>query len=109
MSKHLGSTLEALFEETGERQDVDALTLKMVLADDLKRLAKAKHVTRSELARRMGTSRMSIQRLFDPNESGFTGETLAKVASALGVEVRIVFEERTPARPRPRRARSVTA
>ena len=104
MNKHLGSSLQSLFDETGERAEVEALALKKVLADDLKRLAKTKGVSRSELARRMGTSRMSVQRLLDPAEAGFTGETLAKVAGALGVDVRIVFEERLSARRRARPA-----
>ena len=46
-------------------------------------------VTKSEMARRMETSRAALNRLLDPENDSITLATLQKAASAVGREVRL--------------------
>jgi plasmid maintenance system antidote protein VapI len=47
------------------------------------------HVSHTELARRMKTSRSSVERLLDPTNSSVTLSTLERAASAVGKRLRV--------------------
>ena len=51
MNKHVGSTLESLFEEMGELEDLELLTQKKLLADKIQRATERKKLTQTDLAR----------------------------------------------------------
>ena len=55
---------------------------------------RAEGLTKTELARRMGTSRSALDRLLDASHTRLTLATLAMVADVLGrrVDVRLVRE-----------------
>ena len=63
---HIGSTLDSMFEELGELEDVKIVTRKKILARKLEQVRRAEKVSISELARRMGTSRMAVHSLLHP-------------------------------------------
>jgi hypothetical protein len=54
-----------MFEEFGELEDVKILTRKTILARRLEAARKASNLSVSEMARRMGTSRMAVHSLLD--------------------------------------------
>jgi antitoxin HicB len=81
--KHVGSTLESLFEELGEREEVELLTQKKLLAAKIERAK----MTQVELAKAMHTSRTVVHRLLDPHDTSVTLATLAKASKALGVRL----------------------
>jgi antitoxin HicB len=87
MSRHIGSTLESLFEEMGEKEDLELLTQKKLLALKVHRAMDRKGMTQGELARAMDTSRTVVHRLLDPRDTGVTLATLAKASRALGVRL----------------------
>jgi len=47
------------------------------------------HISQSELARRMNTSRSSVERLLDPANTSVTLVTLERAASAVGKRLKI--------------------
>lgn len=86
-AKHIGSTLDSLFEELGELEDVALLTHKKLLAAKIERTMTRRKMSRAELARAMRTSRTVVHRLLDPRDTSVTLATLAKASKALGVKL----------------------
>lgn len=85
MKKHVGSTLDSLFEELDEKDDIGLLTQKKLLAAKVKRAMARKRMTQSSLAAAMHTSRTVVHRLLDPSDTGVTLATLWKASKALDV------------------------
>jgi antitoxin HicB len=83
----IGSTLESLFDELDEREDVELLTQKKLLASKIEQAMLRRNMTQSELAKRMRTSRTVVHRLLDPRDTSVTLATLAKASKALGVKL----------------------
>jgi antitoxin HicB len=65
---------------------------KQVIAEQLEMAIKEQNMTRTELAKRMGTSRMVINRLLDLDNTSVTLITLEKAVSALGRRLKITIE-----------------
>ncbi|HEY2408455.1 MAG TPA: helix-turn-helix transcriptional regulator [Polyangiaceae bacterium] len=85
--KYIGSTLDSLFEELGEREEVELLTQKKLLAAKIERAMTRQKMTQVELAKAMRTSRTVVHRLLDPHDTGVTLATLAKASKALKVKL----------------------
>ena len=88
-----GPTLESWLVEEGIREEVDAITEKRLLAWQLQQAMTARHVTKTELAAAIGTSRSQLDRLLDPKNDRVQFNTIVKAAKMLGRRVRIVLEE----------------
>lgn len=58
--KNIGSTLDSLFDERGESEDVELLTQKELLAARIERAMAKRNMSQAELARTMRTSRTVI-------------------------------------------------
>jgi antitoxin HicB len=91
MNKHDGSTLDSLFEELGELEEVNARAAKKILAIEIERRMKQLGMTTTALASRMHTSRNQIHRILDERDAGITLKVLFRLASALGMPLRIGF------------------
>ena len=81
--KNIGSTLASFLEEEGIKDDVDLLTFKKVLADEIEHRMGKKKINHTALAERMSTSRNQVYRLLDEHDTGITLVTLARAAGAL--------------------------
>lgn len=99
--ENIGTTLDSLFEETGELAEVRERVSKRIFADQLRRAMQRQKLSASELARRMGTSRPAVYRLLDPEESGVTLDSLVRASAAVGMS----FEPRLVDTPKPGRRR----
>lgn len=86
MSKHIGSTLDSLLEELGEKDEVELLANKKIVADTLQQRMKALKMTTGQLADRMNTSRNQVHRLLDPQETGVTFKSIDRASRALGLK-----------------------
>ena len=64
-----------------------AVALKRVIAWQIDQEMKAQKLTKTELAKRMHTSRAALNRLLDENDSSITLTTLASAAAVLGKKV----------------------
>jgi len=84
MSKHIGSNFDDFLEEEGVLAEAEAIAVKRVLAFQLKELMKAQKLNKTQLAKRMKTSRSALERLLDPDNPSVTLLTLERAARALG-------------------------
>lgn len=87
--EHMGSSLDDFLEEEGLLAESEAVAVKRVLAFQLSRLMTEQNVSKSEMARRMNTSRTAVERLLNPESEAATLITLEKAASALGKRLHI--------------------
>lgn len=85
--KHIGSRFDDFLQEEGMLDATTAVALKRVIAWQISQAMKAQQLTKTELARRMHTSRASLNRLLDEEDASLTLTTLASAAAALGKKV----------------------
>ena len=87
-----GSDFSDFLAEEGLLAEVQVLALKRVIALQLQQVLDQEHVTKTELAVRMKTSRAALDRILDPANPSLTVASLGKAAAALGrkVEFRLV-------------------
>jgi len=90
--KHIGSSLRSLFVELREEEELDLLTRKKVLADQIAASMERMKLSPTALATAMHTSRTVVYRLLDPNDTGVTFETLSKAGQVLDLG-HISFDE----------------
>lgn len=82
--EHIGSSLDDFLEEEGLLAESEAVAVKRVIAFQIAQLMQEMAISKSEMARRMGTSRAALDRLLDPTNESATLMTLEKAALALG-------------------------
>ena len=87
--KHLGSTLDDFLEEEGILEEATARAQKRVLIWQLEEAMKAARISKSEMARRMRTSRSHLDRLLDPDNDKVQLDTLHKAAAAVGKQIKL--------------------
>jgi DNA-binding Xre family transcriptional regulator len=63
--------------------------MKRVIAWQIAQEMKAQQMTKTDLAKRMHTSRAALNRLLDENDGSLTLTTLASAAAALGKRVNL--------------------
>ena len=65
MRKHFGSNFDEFLEEEGLLSESEATAAKRVIGIQLRQLMKEHKLSKSEMARRMQTSRSALGRLLD--------------------------------------------
>lgn len=90
----LGSSLDDFLEEEGLLLEAEAIAHKRVISLQLKQIMEQQSITKSEMAKKMKTSRASIDRLLDSDNTSVTLHTIEKAALAVGKNIRIVFDDK---------------
>jgi antitoxin HicB len=85
----IGSSFDDFLKEDGIYEEVTGRAIKRVIARQLDALMKEQRVTKSELAKRMDTSRAQLDRLLDPENESVTLATLTRAAHAVGRQLRM--------------------
>lgn len=85
----IGPAFEDWLKDEGLHASATATAVKRVLAWQLDQAMKAEGLSKSEMARRMDTSRPQLDRLLDPENPSVTLDTLAKAATAVGRRLKI--------------------
>lgn len=93
VSKHIGSDFETFLAEEGLLDDATAVAIKRVIAWQIQHEMKTQHINKTDMAKRMQTSRSSLDRLLDEHDTSLTLTTLASAAQALGKQVKIELVE----------------
>ncbi len=88
----LGSSFDDYLKEEGLLEEVEAAAVKRVLAWQLLQAMEKDKISKSEMARRMHTSRSHLDRLLDPDNDKVQLDTLMKAAAAVGKRVRIELQ-----------------
>jgi DNA-binding Xre family transcriptional regulator len=81
--KNIGASFDSFLDDEGIREQVEDIAIKRVIAFQIQAEMKKKHLTKSELAKKMNTSRSSLNRLLDPEDEAITFKTLKKAANVL--------------------------
>ena len=91
-SKGIGSSLDSLLEEDGMLAEATATAIKRVIAWELTQVIEKQGITKTEMARRMHTSRAALDRLLDPNNIAVTLHTMGRAAAVLGKRLRVELQ-----------------
>jgi DNA-binding Xre family transcriptional regulator len=83
-NKFIGSDFDDFLQEEGILGETEQVAVKRVLAMRIMELMREKKLSRTEMARRMNTSRASLNRLLDPENESVTLQTMDRAANALG-------------------------
>jgi DNA-binding Xre family transcriptional regulator len=81
--KNIGASFDRFLDAEGIREQVEDIAIKRVIAFQIQAEMEKKHLTRTELAKKMHTSRSSLNRLLDPEDESITFKTLKKAANVL--------------------------
>ena len=71
-NNHLGSSLDDLLVEEDLLTEVNEIAIKRVIAWQLQQEIEAKQMTKTEMAKAMGTSRAALDRLLAPDNNSVT-------------------------------------
>lgn len=89
MNKHKGSTVDSFLEEESILESSEAIAVKRVIAYELGKKMKKDHLSKTEMADKMHTSRSALERLLDPSNTSITLGTLVKAAHAIGKKLHV--------------------
>ena len=89
MKKHIGSKFDDFLEAEGLLAEAEATAIKRVIAFQITRMIETENLTKTEMAKRMKTSRAALDRLLDPENASVTLLTLERAAKALGKRLKI--------------------
>jgi predicted XRE-type DNA-binding protein len=93
MSKeNIGSSFDDFLNGEAMLEEATAVAMKRVIAWQISEEMKAQHLTKTALAKRMHTSRASLNRLLDTEDTSLTLTTLAAAATALGKKISLQLD-----------------
>lgn len=87
--KNAGPSLDDFLQGESYLSSSTAIALKRVIAWQITEEMKSQNLTKTELAKRMRTSRSALNRLLDEQDASLTLTTLASAATALGKKVNL--------------------
>lgn len=87
--RNVGSSFDSWLRDEGIYEEVSAAAIKRVVAREISSAMQQKSLSKTEMARRMRTSRAALDRLLDPENEGVTLNTLRKAAAVVGRELRL--------------------
>jgi len=87
--QNIGSHFDDFLAEEGMLEEVTAVAVKRVIAWQIEQEMTAQRITKTAMAKKMRTSRASLNRLLDENDTSLTLTTLAGAAAALGRRIKI--------------------
>ncbi|WP_300164361.1 hypothetical protein [Solidesulfovibrio sp.] len=91
-----GGSLAEFLEEDGTLEACEAVAVKRVIAWQLRDYMEACCLTKTEMARRLGTSRSLVDRILDENNTSITLGTILKVGRVIHKPVRFSFSDGEP-------------
>jgi predicted XRE-type DNA-binding protein len=95
-TRHLGSSFADFLKEQGIDEEATTHAIKRVLAWQISEAMESKGISKSEMAKRMNTSRSQLERFLDPDNNKVLLETVHRAAAAIGKRVAISLENEPP-------------
>ena len=89
--KNYGGDFADFLKEEGIYEECTEIAIKRVLAMQLEDMMKVEHLTKTDMAKRMETSRAAVNRLLDPENESVTLQTLKKAAGVFGKKLKLEF------------------
>jgi DNA-binding Xre family transcriptional regulator len=87
--KNIGSSFDDWLREEGIYKETSAAAIKRVLARQISQEMAEQKLTKTDMAKRMHTSRAALERLLDPDNDAVTLNTLFKAATAVGRQINL--------------------
>ena len=87
----IGSNFDDFLAEEGLLAETESVAVKRVIAYQVEQMMKEQNLTKTEMSRRMNTSRAALERLLDPANQSITLQTLERAAKALGRRLQITL------------------
>jgi antitoxin HicB len=92
-NKHIGSSFDDFLKEEGIPEEATSHAIKRVIVWQLAEAMKAEKISKSEMARRMKTSRTQVERFLDPENNSVQLDTIQKAAAIVGKRLIVTFED----------------
>jgi antitoxin HicB len=90
---HVGSSFDDFLEEENLLDEANEVAIKRVIAWQIQKAITSRKMTKTSVAKAMGTSRAAVDRLIDPTNTSVTLNTLGKAASVLGKRIKVELVE----------------
>jgi DNA-binding Xre family transcriptional regulator len=87
--ENIGSSFDDWLREEGIYKEASAAAIKRVLARQISQEMVEQKLTKTDMAKRMRTSRAALERLLDPENDAVTLNTLFKAATAVGRQINL--------------------
>lgn len=87
--KNIGSDFDDFLREEGTLEEATAVAVKRVIAWQIEQEMAAQKITKTATAKKTYTSRASLNRLLDENDTSLTLTTLPGAAVALGRRIKL--------------------
>ena len=91
-SSVFGDSFDDFMKEEGVYEKARELAEKKMIAFQLEQEMKAQHLTKTAIAKKMNTSRMTVDNILDPSYNSSV-ETLSRFAKALGKRLTISLSQ----------------
>ena len=88
---HLGSSFEDFLKEENLFDEAEAIAIKRVIAQHIEEEMRMKDLNKVSLAKKMATSRSSLDRLLDPANTSVSLKTLLKATHVFGKKLVVAF------------------
>jgi len=88
-NKAIGSSFDDFLQEEGIYEEVENGAIKKLIAYQLLEALETEHISKTELAARLNTSRAALDRLLDPENDSVTLQTLKRAATVLGKKLKL--------------------
>ncbi|MDX1440023.1 MAG: helix-turn-helix transcriptional regulator [Rubricoccaceae bacterium] len=90
--RNIGSNFDDYLREEDLLEATTAVAVKRVVAYQLEQKMSESNLSKTEMARRMDTSRSSLNRLLDPTNASVTLNTLQSAVQVLGGRLKIELD-----------------
>lgn len=88
-TQHLGSDLDDFLQDEGILEYCQAIAIKRVLSYQLQEFMTQNRITKTEMAIRLKTSRMGLNRLLNVDNTSITLDSMIKAANVVGKKISI--------------------
>ena len=85
----IGSSFDDFLAEENLLAESEAVAIKRVIAFEVQKSMKEKHISKTEMAKKMGTSRSALTRLLDPLNNSITLATIETALAAIDKRIKI--------------------
>jgi DNA-binding Xre family transcriptional regulator len=91
--KNIGSSFDEFLDREGILAETTIEAIKRVLSWQIIEMMKTNNISKTEMARRMGTSRSSLDRFLNPDNTSVTLKTIHRAAAVLGRRLKVELSE----------------
>lgn len=88
-AQHIGDSLDDFLTEEDLLEDATVIAVKRTIVWQIKKEMELQNITKTNLAKRMKTSRNAVNRLLDDSNAHLTLTMLVKAAVALNKTIRV--------------------